>query len=84
MELLGQSYRKLNLLYYSISGVPIHNKPCGTAFNSVSTANQVSLWLNYLCQELKVRLHEQCVLFNKTWIQDQERERTLTSQIGFF
>lgn len=35
------------------------------AFNSVSIDNQVILCLNYLCQELNVRLHEHCVLFNE-------------------
>lgn len=65
MELPGQSHCKLNLLCPSPLWSPILNKLCGTVFNSVSITNQVILWLNYLCQELNARLHEQCVHCNK-------------------
>lgn len=41
-----------------LSGVPIHIKLCRTVFNSIQIPNQVSLWLNYLCQELNSMLHE--------------------------
>lgn len=59
----------------------IHDKPGGMAFSSVSTANQVSSCLNYLCQELNVGLHKQCVLLTKTWIWGWES--ILASQVGF-
>lgn len=65
----------------SLPGVPLRDKLGGMAFDSVSTANQVSLWLNYLCQELNVGLHKQCSLLNKTWIWGWER--TLARQVGF-
>lgn len=70
MELLRQPHCSIPAL----SRVPIHDKPGALAFNSVSTATQVSLWLNYFCQELNVGLQ------NKAWIWDWET--TLASQVG--